>query len=101
MNILAFSRYITDWHDLPEKAKAELVCFVTAFFAILLVEPGKPQDRLHGIPGDDPQVGEPENAAGRGQESHAGRTARSASCVQNEHMRLFSLVCTHVDKLSA
>ena len=31
MNILAFSRYITDSHDLPEKAKAELVCFVTAF----------------------------------------------------------------------
>ena len=34
-----------------------------------------------------PRKGEPENAAGRGQESHAGRTARSASCVQNEHMR--------------
>ena len=31
MTILAFSRYITDKHDLPEKAKAELVCFVTAF----------------------------------------------------------------------
>jgi hypothetical protein len=40
MNILAFSRYITDQHDLPEKAKAGLVCFVTAFFvAVLPVAP--------------------------------------------------------------
>ena len=34
-----------------------------------------------------PRKGEPENAAGRGQESHAGRTAHPTSCVQNEHMR--------------
>ena len=44
--------------------------------------------------------GEPENAAGRGHEIHAGRTAHPTSCVQNEHMRLFSLVCIRVDKLS-
>ena len=48
-----------------------------------------------------PRKGEPENAAERGQENHAGRTAHPTSCVQNEHMRLFSLVCIHVDKLSA
>ena len=48
-----------------------------------------------------PRKGEPENAAGRGQEIHAGRTAHPTSCVQNEHMRLFSLVCIHADKLSA
>ena len=47
-----------------------------------------------------PRKSEPENAAGRGQEIHAGRTAHPASCVQNEHMRLFSLVCIHVDKMS-
>ena len=47
-----------------------------------------------------PWEGEPENAAGRGQEIHAGRTAHPTSCVQNEHMRLFSLVCIRVDKLS-
>ena len=47
-----------------------------------------------------PRKSEPENAARRGQEIHAGRTAHPASCVQNEHMRLFSLICIHVDKLS-
>ena len=34
LNILACSRYITDSHDLPEKAKAGLVCFVTAFLLL-------------------------------------------------------------------
>jgi len=29
-----------------------------------------------GYPAMTPQVGEPENAAGRGQEIHAGRTAK-------------------------
>ena len=50
-------------------------CCVAIFYCKISNEPWKPHNRLHGIPGDDPQVGEPENAAGRGQESHAGRTA--------------------------
>ena len=39
------------------------------------IEPWEPNDRLHGIPGHDPQVGKPENAAKRGQEIHSERTA--------------------------
>ena len=55
---------------LPKKFFLVMVCFLQTF-----IEPWEPNDRLHGIPGDDPQVGEPENAAERGQESHAERTA--------------------------
>ena len=47
-----------------------MIGFLQAF-----IEPWEPNDRLHEIPGDDPQVGEPENAAERGQEHHAERTA--------------------------
>ena len=38
-----------------------MIGFLQAF-----IEPWEPNDRLHRIPGDDPQVGEPENAAERG-----------------------------------
>ena len=50
-------------------------CFIVICFLQAFIEPLKPHDRLHGIHGDDPQVGEPENAAGRRQEIHAERTA--------------------------
>ena len=50
-------------------------CFMVICFLQAFIEPWEPNDRLHGIPGDDPQVGEPENAAGRGQEVHAERAA--------------------------
>ena len=53
------------------------------FVAKSSTAPWKQKDHLHGIPGDDPQVGEPENAAGRGQEIHAGRTAHPISTGQN------------------
>ena len=55
---------------LPKNFRFIVICFLQAF-----IEPWKPNDRLHEIPGDDPQVGEPENAAGRRQEIHAERTA--------------------------
>ena len=55
---------------LPKKFCFIVICSLQAF-----IEPWKPNDRLHGIPGHDPQVGEPENAAERGQEHHAERTA--------------------------
>ena len=50
-------------------------CFIVICFLQAFIEPWEPNDRLHGIPGDDPQVGEPENAAKRGLEIHVGRTA--------------------------
>lgn len=48
-----------------------MIGFLQAF-----IEPWEPNDRLHGIPGHDLQVGEPENAAGKGQEHHAERTVQ-------------------------
>ena len=54
----------------PKNTYLIVIGFLQAF-----IEPWKPNDRLHEIPGDDPQVGEPENAAGRGQEIHVERTA--------------------------
>ena len=56
--------------DTSENTYLIVICFLQAF-----IEPWKPNDRLHEIPGDDPQVREPENAAGRGQEIHVERTA--------------------------
>ena len=58
-------------------------CCVAIFYRQINTAPWQPHDRLHGIPGDDPQEGEPENAAGRGQEIHAGRTAHPISTGQN------------------
>ena len=45
----------------PKNTYLIVICFLQAF-----IEPWKPNDCLHGIPGHDPQVGEPENAAERG-----------------------------------
>ena len=50
-------------------------CFMVICFLQAFIEPWEPNDRLHGIPGDDPQVGEPKNAAGRGHEVYAERAA--------------------------
>ena len=55
---------------LPKNFFLVMVCFLQTF-----IEPWEPNNRLHEIPGDDPQVGEPENAAKRGLEIHVGRTA--------------------------
>ena len=52
---------------LPKNFFLVMVCFLQTF-----IEPWEPNDRLHGIPGDDPQVGEPENAAGGGRKSMQG-----------------------------
>ena len=62
-----------------------MICFLQAF-----IEPWEPNDRLHGIPGDDPQVGEPENAAKRGLEIHVGRTApKIRNHVDTAHARIY------------
>ena len=54
----------------PKNTYLIVIGFLQAF-----IEPWEPNDRLHGIPGHDPQVGKPENVAKRGQEIHAERTA--------------------------
>ena len=59
----------------PDLIRPKNACMIVICFLQLLIEPWKLNDCLHGIPGHDPQVGEPENAAERGQEHHAERTA--------------------------
>ena len=58
----------------PDLIRPKNACMIVLCFLQLLIEPWKLNDCLHGIPGHDPQVGEPENAAERGQEHHAERT---------------------------
>ena len=59
----------------PDLIRPKNTCLIVICFLQAFIEPWESNDRLHEIPGDDPQVGEPENAAERGQESHAERTA--------------------------
>ena len=69
------SRHITDWQDLPKKRRHDR----SVLWRLFLL-PFQPRTLKTAWPSawDTrrwPRKGEPENAAGRGQEIHAGRTA--------------------------
>ena len=51
------SRYITDWQDLPKKRRHVRSVLWRLFCCRSSIAPWQPNDRLHGIPGDEP-VGE-------------------------------------------
>lgn len=77
-------------HWKPEGMHPKNFCFIVICFLQAFIEPWEPNDRLHGIPGDDPQVGEPENAAKRGLEIHVGRTApKIRNHVDTAHARIY------------
>ena len=66
----------------PDLIRPKNACMIVICFLQLLIEPWKPHDRLHGIPGDD-QKESRKTPPREGPEVHAERTAHPISTGQN------------------